>query len=95
MSWLGKLFPWRDTPGPHGWKIGLKDAPLHLVGFGVPFGVAAHFIPPPWNFVVLGGLGVWRGVEEYRDHAQGHDTVAKAAIDFATQVAGGIVGALV
>lgn len=86
------LFPWRKSPGPHNWKLGLKDAPLHLGAFGVPFGIACHFIPPPYNFAALGGLAIWRAIAERQDYKQGDDTKGKAVIDFATQVAGGALG---
>lgn len=77
----------------HNWIQGLKRIPLHLAGFGVPFGIAAHFAPPPWNFVIVGGLAVWRAIAERSDFKGKRDTGAKAVIDFASQVAGAAIGA--
>jgi len=80
---------------PHGWIKGIKRIPLHLGGFGVPFGLATHFLPPPWNLVVLGGLAAWRAVAEWRDYKGKRDTSAKAGIDYASQVAGAVAGVLI
>lgn len=82
-------------PAPHNWLDALKRAPLHLAGFGIPFGIAAHFAPFPWNLAIAGGLGVWRAIAERGDFKGKRDTGPKAVIDFATQVAGAAVGALV
>lgn len=78
---------------PHNWIAGLKRIPLHSLFAGV--GIAARFVPPPWNFVALGGFAAWRALEERRDHAKGLDTPAKAVIDFSSQVGSAVAGAFV
>lgn len=78
---------------PHNWIAGLKRIPLHSLFSLV--GVGARFLPPPWNFVALGGFAGWRALEEVRDHQLGLDTPAKAAIDFGSQVGSAVAGAFV
>ena len=74
---------------------GLKRVPLHLSGFGIPFGIAAHLAPFPWNLAIAGGLGIWRAVAERSDFRGKRDTGPKAVIDFVSQIAGAAIGALV
>lgn len=78
---------------PHNWLAGLKRIPLHSLFAGV--GIGARFLPPPWNFVVLGGFGVWRAVEEVKDHQKGLDTPTKAVIDWSSQVGSAVGGAFI
>jgi hypothetical protein len=62
--------------------VGLKRIPLHLLGFGIPFGI----------LVLLGGwsgaavLVSWRVYAENLDVRDGRDTLGKAALDILSQV---------
>lgn len=81
------------TDAPHDWKAGLKRIPIHSLFSLV--GVGARFLPPPWNFVALGGFAAWRGVSEYLDYKHKRDTAAKAGIDLASQVGAAAAGAFI
>ena len=78
---------------PSNWIAGLKRIPLHALFVGV--GIAAHFIPPPYNAIALGGFAAWRAIAEHRDHRIGADTKGKAIIDWASQVGSAIGGAFI
>jgi hypothetical protein len=78
---------------PHDWKAGLKRIPLHSLFAAV--GVGARFLPPPWNFVVLGSYAAWRVAEETLDYVKKRDTLAKAGIDLASQLGAAAAGAFI
>ena len=78
---------------PNGWKQGIQRIPLHSAFSLV--GVGARFLPPPWNFVAIGGFAAWRAVEEVRDVTGKRDTHGKAVIDWVSQVGSAAAGAFI
>lgn len=79
--------------GPGNWIHGLKRIPLHMLFSGVGFG--AKFLPPPWNYVALGGFAAWRVHEERKDVTKGLDTKGKALIDWFSQVGSAVGGSFI
>jgi hypothetical protein len=65
------------------WLEGVKKIPVHLFGFGVPFGFLVHF--GGWSGLAV--LIAWRAYEEYLDWKEKRDTLAKTLIDFGSQIA--------
>lgn len=59
----------------------LHRVPLHLLGFGVPFGILTWF--GGWAGAVA--LFAWRTYAEYMDWHTGAQTLAGAAIDLGAQ----------
>ena len=78
---------------PHDWIQGLKRIPLHSLFAGV--GIGARFIPPPYNFVILGAFAVWRGIAEWKDYKGQRDTAGKSWVDFISQVGSAAAGAFI
>ncbi len=61
---------------------GWKKFPLHLLGFGIPFGTVAWF-GGTWGPALV--LFAWRSYEEYLDWHEKRDTLGKALLDLLSQ----------
>jgi hypothetical protein len=72
--------PWKDTGDA---AAGLKRIPLHLIGFGAPFGALVWF--GGWSGAAV--LVAWRAYAEFLDWREMRDTAAKALIDLVSQTA--------
>jgi hypothetical protein len=72
--------PWQEiSNAARGWM----RVPLHLLGFGAPFGALVWF--GGWSGAAV--LFAWRAYAEFLDWREMRDTAAKALIDLVSQTA--------